>query len=230
VQAAWRATGDRARLGALKRGVVAAVGAIEATQDADGLTWAKPSWHVKYLMDQAETYAGLAAAARLAAPLRAPALGRAAADASRLKAGVARLWNPALGAYDWAVHGDGARKPIDWSILYPDAVEQAWAVAFGLVPARRAQELMLRFASAQPDWDRPEGIAHFEGGDRPVGYWAPAAWAFARVGDVQRSALAATHLRAAAIAARRAWPFTPSDAGQLVLTGVGARELDTLLG
>jgi len=30
--------------------------------DADGLTWAKPSWHVKYLMDQAEVYAGLVAA------------------------------------------------------------------------------------------------------------------------------------------------------------------------
>jgi hypothetical protein len=229
VHAAWRATGDRARLAALKRGVAAAVGAIEATQDTDGLTWAKPSWHVKYLMDQSEAYAGLAAAARLAGPLRAPALGRAAADAGRLKAGVARLWDPTLGAYDWAVHGNGARKATDWRTLYPDALEQSWAVAFGLVPRKRARELMLRFAAAQPNWDRPERTAHFEDGDRPVGYWAPVAWAFAQVGDGQRSAFAALHVRAAATRARRAWPFTPADAGQLVLAGEGAHGLDGLL-
>ena len=43
-----------------------AVAAIESTQQSDGLTWATPSWRVKYLMDQAETYAGLRAAQELA--------------------------------------------------------------------------------------------------------------------------------------------------------------------
>jgi hypothetical protein len=62
-RAALKASGDKARLATLRRGVGLAVHAIEATQDHDGLTWAKPAWRVKYLMDQAETYAGLRAAA-----------------------------------------------------------------------------------------------------------------------------------------------------------------------
>ena len=46
-------------------GIARALGAIEATQDADGLTWAKPGYPVKYLVDQSETYAGLVAAGEL---------------------------------------------------------------------------------------------------------------------------------------------------------------------
>ena len=55
----------RARLTALANGLDGALRAIEATTDTDGLTWAKPAWHVKYLMDQSEVYAGLQAAKRL---------------------------------------------------------------------------------------------------------------------------------------------------------------------
>jgi len=99
--AAWQATGDLARLRALEPGIVAAVAAIGATQRSDGLTWAKPTVHVKYLMDQAEAFAGLRSAAMLAGTLANPALRkRASAAARRLRAGVRRLWNPRNGAYD----------------------------------------------------------------------------------------------------------------------------------
>ena len=112
--------------------IAGAVRAIESTQDSDGLTWAKPSWHVKYLMDQAETYAGLVAAANIGDTLRMPKLAaHARGDARRLRAGVAKLWNPRVDAYDWAVHGDGVHAVTNWSVLYPDAMQQAWAVAFG---------------------------------------------------------------------------------------------------
>ena len=63
----------RARLTALSDGLDGALRAVEATTDADGLTWAKPAWHVKYLMDQAEVYAGLQAATRLFTSLGDPA-------------------------------------------------------------------------------------------------------------------------------------------------------------
>src|SRR5207253_11260873 len=49
---AWKASGDSASLATLRTGVGKTVAAIEATQDTDGMTWAKPAWHVKYLMDQ----------------------------------------------------------------------------------------------------------------------------------------------------------------------------------
>ena len=57
-----RGAGGAPELPGFSAGITAALGAIEATQDSDGLTWAKPGYPVKYLMDQSETYAGLVAA------------------------------------------------------------------------------------------------------------------------------------------------------------------------
>jgi hypothetical protein len=223
VQAAWAVSRDRVALRILEPGVAAAVAAIKATQAADGLTWAKPSWHVKYLMDQAETYAGLRAAASAARTLGDRRLETSAASAAaRLRSGVGRLWNRRLGAYDWARHGNGARHVTNWAILYPDAMEQAWPVAFGLVEGARAKGLMRRFAAAQPHWDLPAQRARFDSGAAPVGYWAVAAWAFTRVGELRRAAVALDRMRANEAAIDRAWPFTPADAGQLLaVTGVG---------
>src|SRR4029077_7522580 len=116
VREAYRASNDLTKGKGLATGIAKAVSAIEATQDADGLTWAKPTWHVKYLMDQAEAYAGLLAAIDLAKAPRNTALAQqAAADASRMKAGVDNLWSPLTAAYDWAVHDNGTRQSTDWS-------------------------------------------------------------------------------------------------------------------
>jgi hypothetical protein len=218
VRAAFRVRGDRARLATIRRGISLAVHAIEATQDRDGLTWAKPTWRVKYLMDQAETYAGLQAGSELARALGDHALAaRAKADAERMRAGVAALWDAAAGAYAWAKHESGARQRTNWSLLYPDALQQVWAVAFGLVDQKRGASLVARFAAAQPRWDQPTATAMFDKGRRAVGYWAPVGWAYARIGQLQRARTAAARIRAAAAASSRRWPFTPSDAAQLVV-------------
>jgi hypothetical protein len=219
----YRATGDLTRLRAIAPALTKAVGAIEATQDADGLTWAKPAWHVKYLMDQAETYAGLRAAASLASTLKDGALARrASADASRLRAGVDALWNASTSSYDWAVHADGARIATNWSVLYSDALQQVWAVAFGLADRTRSVAIMNRFRSSQPAWAQPTATATYTEGRHVVGYWVPAGWAFARIGDTATAAAGAASIRAAADAAGRAWPFTPSDLGQLIMLDHGA--------
>src|SRR5207247_9929226 len=122
---AYVATKDLTRLTTYKKGITSAVAAIEATQNSDGLTWAKPTWLVKYLMDQGETYAGLLAASDLAKTLKDTTLSnRAASDATRMRNGVAALWSVPGAAYDWAVHTDGAHVVNDWSFLYSDALEQ----------------------------------------------------------------------------------------------------------
>lgn len=228
VRAAVLASGDRARLETLRAGIGGAVRAIEATQDRDGLTWAKPSWRVKYLMDQAETYAGLRAASELGRVLGDQGLAaRAAQDAERLRAGVAALWNPVTGAYDWAKHGDGARQRTNWTVLYPDALQQVWAVAFGLTDRRRGALLVARFDAAQPRWDQPTATALDDRGRRKVGYWTPVGWAHVRVGELRAARAAAVRIRAAAEDAGRRWPFTPSDAAQLIM--LQTSDLDLLL-
>jgi hypothetical protein len=218
----WKVTGDKTRLASLRAGVGAAVRAIESTQDVDGLTWAKPSWHVKYVMDQAETYAGLRAAVDIAKALGDSSLSsRASSDASKLKTGFAKLWNSTTGSYDWALHESGARQTTNWSVLYPDALQQVWPVAFGLVTGARATALVNRFAREQPLWDRPAATALFDSGPQTVGYWPVAGWAFDRVGQTARAQVAAGNMRAGALATSLLWPFTTASAGQLTVLETG---------
>lgn len=213
---AYRVSGDEAAVRGLRTGIVQAVRAIEATQQPDGLTWAKPAWKVKYLMDQAEAFAGLVAAADLARPLNDATLSQVAtSDAIRMRLGIDALWNSTTNTYDWAVHENGVHIANDNSILYPDWLQQAWAVAFGLVDEPRATDLLTRFNSAQPNWAQPTATAMFSGGMETVGYWPQAAFAFAEVGSLV-APLAVSTIRGAGITANRAWPYTTATAGQLI--------------
>jgi len=216
----WRADPDHPRLAALLPGMRGAVQAIEATQDADGLTWAKPTYHVKYLMDESETYAGLRAGAVLAGTAGDRALSsRATADADRIAAGVAALWDTADGAYDWAKDGSGARAKTNWGAFYPDAAEQAWAVAYGLAPAATVPGLVQHLLASHPEWDQPTAL--MAGLLHPSGYWPVIGLALLSAGRSDLALHGAAQIQAAADAARRAWPFTPGDAGNLVLLDTG---------
>ncbi len=211
-QATWQVNQDRDKLAAIAPGIADAVHAIESTQDTDGLTWAKPDWHVKYAMDEAETYAGLRAAATLATALGETSLSdEAQGDADRLQQGFEELWDPSTGAYDWALHGDGYRQPTTWTTLYPDALEQLWPVAFGLVTGSKARTIVSRFASVQ--------TSTWATGDD--NYWAVAGWAFQRVGQTSTANTAASSIGGAAQKANFAWPFTTGDAGQLIVLESG---------
>lgn len=218
----WAAQPDRAKLAALHQGLIGAVSAIESTQDTDGLTWAKPSWHVKYLMDQAETYAGLVAVPAVADALGDQALAaRAAADAARIRAGVAALWNPQLGAFDWAVHGDGAHQTTNWANLYSDSMEQAWAAGYRITDAATATQLADHLSTSHPEWDQPLAPALINGTRSAAGYWPAGGFALLAAGMGPEAAAAVTSIQAAADGSGRAWPFTPADAGNLILLASG---------
>ena len=229
--AAWRVDPTRflRRLRKIHPALIRAVDAIEATMDADGLTWAKPSWHVKYLMDNAETYGGLVAGARIGKILGDPALhNRALADARAERHGMNTvMWNSSNHTYDWAFHGaqgNFQKVPCDWSVLYPDSVEQAWAVAYGVPNATVASQLMSTFAQNQPNWDHPNAQATYYDAaacpgttcQQPVGYWPPVGWAFHRVGDSVEASAGARSIHAGAVADHRAKPFSVGWDGMLL--------------
>ncbi len=218
VRAAYVVDPNAERLAALHGGIVGAVDAIEATQDTDGLTWAKPAWHVKYLMDQSETYAGLRSASDLAAALGDRALANSASlDATQMSHGIAGLWNPSTGSYDWARHDDGAQQPTDWNVLYPDAMEQAWVAGTTAVPRSRATALIDAVRTDHPEWSSPD----------VAGYWPVAGWALLRTGQRTAAASAAETIRAGMLAAGRSWPFTTGVAGQLIVLESGDTSLIT---
>ena len=227
-EAAYRSSGKvegsstaKKRLKALAGGLDGALRAVESTVTADGLTWAKPAWRVKYLMDQAEVYAGMQSAVRLFAVLGDRGRSkRAGTVATGVAGGIATLWNPATGSYDWARHQDGNSASADLTVLYPDAMEQVWAVAFGLVPTARATALLSRVKQLHPQLADPQATDLMAGGPAPVGYWPMAASAWATVGDYAEADRLLTAIEGSASTAGRPWPWSSATAGQvLVVSG-----------
>jgi hypothetical protein len=223
LDAAYRAAPNPARLRAIALKVHAAVNAVRSTQRADGLTGAKPSYMVAYLMNQAEAYAGLVAATRLAYTVGDPSIARDARNAAyRIEIGVEQLWNPTTGAYDWASHPDGAHQPTNWSQLYPDAISQVWAVRFGVTRPNHARTVLLQFLQTHPHADNPSGADLVNGTISPAGYW-PGLGLALRVADPSAPSrfLAGTRNQAAATA--RAWPYSVQIAADSIeLIAVGA--------
>lgn len=223
VYEAWRASGNRTALLPLVAGVRNAVGAIEAVQDSDGMTWATPTFHVKYLMNESEVVAGLRAAVEVAKVVKDDALAQQAAiDGAAVLAGVATLWNPTTGAYDWALHEDGSRTSVDWRQLYPDAMEQVWAVTFGLADPSRAAELMAKFVQMHPSCAKPAATDLTDGSVRPVGYWPVVGWALLRVNQRSQALAGAVSIRAGSDATGRAWPWSVAEAGELIVLDSGS--------
>jgi hypothetical protein len=221
VEAVQAAAPDPVRLAALAPKVRLAVDAIRATQRLDGLTGAKPSWMVAYLMNEAEAYAGLLAGARLTNALGDRTTARnASASADRIARAVDRLWNPNTRSYDWAVHGNGVRQPTNWAQLYPDAVSQVWAVRYGLVRRDRVAPLLRQFLAAHPNAHDPNAPDLVDGSVRPTGYWPGLAFALRTV-DPAAPARFLAGSRAAAAATGNAWPYSVQIAGDVTVLAAG---------
>lgn len=222
VEAANRAVPNAARLVALAPKLRGAVDAIRATQRADGLTGAKPSWMVAYLMNEGEAYAGLLAGARLASAVGDRTTARnASASADRIARAVDRLWNPQTRSYDWAVHPDGVRQPTNWAQLYPDAVSQVWAVRYGLVRRDRVAPLLNQFLLTHPNAHDPNAIDLVDGTMRATGYWPGLAFGL-RFVDAGAPARFLAGTQSAAAATGSAWPYSVQAAGDVIRLSTGA--------
>ena len=98
--------------------------------DADGLTWAKPDYRVKYLMDNVEVCAGLRAAARyFAAQGDAERAAQAHRQAERVGAGLRAFWRPDQNLFATALLADGAYAS-GLEHPYPQGLAQLYGLAF----------------------------------------------------------------------------------------------------
>jgi hypothetical protein len=129
-------------------------------QQPDGLTWARPDYHIKYLMDNTEVYAGLSDYATLLATgfndqaTSAAFTARAQRTASAIEA---QLWSPSDNEYYNYVGEAGFKQPVDWTNYYSSAGE-LFPILYGLItPASsRAQSLYSRFNSTFSTWAQLE--------------------------------------------------------------------------
>jgi hypothetical protein len=154
---AYYQTGDanaQSYIKTLSSQLQAIAGALLATQQSDGLTWAKPNYQIKYLMDNCEAYRGL----RDAASLFQNAFNDAThaqlynSKADLMLQGINGMW---MGSH-WAVYKDGIGRFIgpNMGTWYPDATSQMFPVMQNVIAATdsRSVQTYNSFNAAWPGW------------------------------------------------------------------------------
>ncbi len=129
-------------------------GVLIKTQQSDGLTWSKPDYQIKYLMDNCEAYRGL----RDLASLFQSAFGDSSkaayynAAADSMLQGINGMWMNG----SWAVYRDNGGNLADpkMGTWYPDATSQVFPALMGAVAAGdpRSVQVYSNLNAAWPGW------------------------------------------------------------------------------
>jgi hypothetical protein len=184
-------------------------GVLIQTQQSDGLTWAKPDYQIKYLMDNSEAYRGL----RDLASIYQNAFGdttkaayyNAAADA--MQNGILTMWLNGT----WAVYKDGIGRFIapNMGTWYADATAQVFPVLMGVVTSSdtRAQQSYSAFNAAWPNWP----TLSFNAQDAFP--WCLVGTAAAAMGDNSRLSTYIATVQSKYVNSNFPWPFYIAEAG-----------------
>lgn len=117
------------------------VALISVLQDNDGLTWAMPQYKVKYLMDNCESYGGIAAYQELRYMVGMVGSLQQQAALVRLRKGILEsFYNAGSNSFYWAIVEDGTKSPSDWNRFYPDAFAQIFPIYYGLLSDRLSDQ------------------------------------------------------------------------------------------
>lgn len=184
-------------------------GVLIQTQQSDGLTWAKPDYQIKYLMDNSEAYRGL----RDLASLFQNAFGDSSkaayytAAADSMQRGILGMWLNGK----WAVYKDGIGRLAAPSMgtWYADATAQVFPVMMGVVASSdaRAQQAYSAFNAAWPGWPK----LSYNGQDAFP--WCLVGTAAAAMGDKTRLATYINSIQSKYVNNGFPWPFYNAEAG-----------------
>jgi hypothetical protein len=183
---------------------------IIKTSDVDGLTWALPNYHIKYLMDNCEAYRGL----RDLALVWQYAFNDLA-KADYYNAAASKMYNSLVAMYlgggKWAWYKDAlGRLPApNLGIWYPDATAQMFPVMQGVLPGTdsRAVATYNTFNSAWPGWPN----LSFNGQD-PFP-WVMIASGAAEMGDSARVNTYITNIQNRYVSKGFPWTWYSMEAG-----------------
>ena len=178
-------TGDKAYAVSRAKDIERVVNALFATVDKDGLTWAKPDYKIKYLMDNCEVYEGMVAGAKLYSDVLVPAGAGSKTTRDKLKNGAdtvaekieSEMWRD--GYYQPAGTKRAPSWKFNWSEYYPCATSQVFPIIFGLLDPStdRAKNLYSNFCNSVA-WE------YFDYEDKF--YWGSNVQAAVKMGDVDR--------------------------------------------
>jgi hypothetical protein len=178
------------------------------TQQSDGLTWAKPDYQIKYLMDNSEVFRGLADVSTLFGSMGdSTKEGYYGTVATNCQRGV---WNMWLGN-TWAVYKDalGRLAAPTLSTWYPDASAQMFPVLYGVVQGNdsKAVASYASFNAAWPGW------AQLSYNNQDPFPWVMIADGAAQMGDKTRVATYANSVRAKWVNKGFPWTWYSMEAG-----------------
>ncbi len=179
------------------------------TQNPDGLTWAKPDYQIKYLMDNCEAYRGLRDLASL--------FGAAFNDAGKqqyyngkadlMLQGIQGMWMNGT----WAVYKDGIDRLIgpNFGTWYPDATSQMFPVMQDVISPSdpRSQQVYNQLLNAWPGW------ANLSFNSQDPFPWVMIADAAAVMGDTGRANTYITNIQNQYVNNGFPWPFYSMEAG-----------------
>jgi hypothetical protein len=184
-------------------------GVLILTQQSDGLTWAKPDYEIKYLMDNCEAYRGL----RDLASIYQTAFGdttKAAyytAAANSMQNGILSMWMNG----SWAVYKNWYGNNIgpNMKTWYADASAQVFPVLMGVVTSSdtRAQQSYAAFNAAWPGWP----TLSFNAQDSFP--WCLVGTAAAAMGDKTRLTTYINTIQSKYVKSGFPWPFYSAEAG-----------------
>ncbi len=184
-------------------------GVLIKTQQSDGLTWAKPDYQIKYLMDNCEAYRGLRDLASIYQNAFGDA-GKAAyynTAADKMRTGILGMWMNG----SWAVYKDGIGRLAapHLGTWYADASAQVFPVLMGVVNSSdsRAQQSYAAFNAAWPNWP----TLSFNAQD-PFP-WCLIADGAAAMGDKARVATYVNSMQSKYVNSNFPWPFYSAEAG-----------------
>jgi hypothetical protein len=159
----YRSSGDLTFIRAHYGDLSAVSEVVIKLQDADGLTWAKPNLHIKYLMDNCECYRGLKDWSFLLAEMgleeRSGLYDR---KAGLIKEGILNcFWSEDTACFAWALDQDGGKSLPQHGQAYPGFFAQMYPVTYGVIsPA--SKEALLAY---QKLYEGVPGWAELEVGD-----------------------------------------------------------------
>jgi len=194
---------------------------IVALQQSDGLTWAKSSWHIKYLEDNSEVYWGLKAAAHIESAEYANGAKSSYYDgrADQVGGGVyTTLFDHSVCRYRWA---DGAGYTVNPATWDPDNIASVWPVLFGLIPGTHPVSLTVMTSIHQNfAWTN-----HLENGRVWPAMTVAAQWSAATT-DASASAayIKSVEYPSGYTPSAFPWVFTVADGGWLALYLAGVAD------
>lgn len=215
-------TGDHQYLIDHKEDILLVASAMLSTMQEDGLTWAKPSYPVKYLMDNTEVYKGLKDLVWICNEIFKDPEAAAIYDQHQTDVyqGIQNgLWLSEKNMYSHGKTGDGTLLNPDWNTFYADATAQLFPIWTGVIDPKSEEALSIynTFNEYHPGWPVLEKSDAFP--------WALIAYTAAIMGDKIRVDQFLESVKTTYIDENHPWPWYVMESGVTMLTASIAMEL-----